>query len=154
MRTSRDGSKDPEVRWLTQTLLFHDPTTHYRFQSRNRRKPGPESLHYPVPPAKSLFGKHNERGLPIGNLTSQFWGNVYLNELDRVPRPATRYCRAGSGAAADVPPARPLCVHSGVPGAVVGVLQAAGHRAVPDGRGGSRAVRPSWFWLQGARAHG
>jgi retron-type reverse transcriptase len=22
------------------------------------------------------------RGLPIGNLTSQFWGNVYLNELD------------------------------------------------------------------------
>jgi hypothetical protein len=26
---------DPEVRWLTQTLLFHDPTTHYCFQSRN-----------------------------------------------------------------------------------------------------------------------
>jgi RNA-directed DNA polymerase len=23
------------------------------------------------------------RGLPIGNLTSQFWGNVYLNELDQ-----------------------------------------------------------------------
>jgi hypothetical protein len=23
-----------------------------------------------------------ERGLPIGNLTSQFWGNVYLHELD------------------------------------------------------------------------
>jgi hypothetical protein len=23
------------------------------------------------------------RGLPIGNLTSQFWANVYLHELDR-----------------------------------------------------------------------
>ena len=35
-----------------------------------------------MPSDKSLFGKNNERGLPIGNLTSQFWGNVYLNELD------------------------------------------------------------------------
>jgi hypothetical protein len=35
-----------------------------------------------VPAPKSLFGKRNERGLPIGNLTSQFWGNVYLNDLD------------------------------------------------------------------------
>ena len=32
---------------------------------------------------KSLFGKDNARGLAIGNLTSQFWGNVYLNELDQ-----------------------------------------------------------------------
>jgi hypothetical protein len=31
---------------------------------------------------KSLFGTGNERGLPIGNLTSQFWANVYLDELD------------------------------------------------------------------------
>ena len=31
---------------------------------------------------KSLFGRGNERGLPIGNLTSQFWANVYLNALD------------------------------------------------------------------------
>ncbi len=70
-----------------------DPaTTLYRFQSRNRRKPGPESLHYPVPPAKSLFGKHNEWGLPIGNLTSQFWGNVYLNELDQFVKRRLR-CR-------------------------------------------------------------
>jgi hypothetical protein len=36
-----------------------------------------------VPAHKTLFGKNNERGLPIGNLTSQFWGNVYLNELDQ-----------------------------------------------------------------------
>ncbi len=75
--------KDPEILWLTRTLLFHDPTTHYHFQSRGRHVPGPKSPRYPVPSHKSLFGKHNERGLPIGNLTSQFWGNVYLNELDQ-----------------------------------------------------------------------
>ena len=59
-----------------RTLLLHDPTTNYYFQSRDGSDPGPGSPHYPVPPHKSLFGKHNARGVPIGNLTSQFWGNV------------------------------------------------------------------------------
>ena len=82
----------PELRWLTHTLLFHDPTTNYRFQSRTPGGPGPGSPHYPVPPHKSLFGKHNERGVPIGNLTSQFWGNVYLNPLDHFAK-RTLKCR-------------------------------------------------------------
>lgn len=69
--------KHPEILWLTRALLFHDPTSHYRFQSRQHRSASPESARYPVPPHKSLFGKNNERGLPIGNLTSQFWRNVY-----------------------------------------------------------------------------
>lgn len=30
-----------------------------------------------------LFAAERPRGLPIGNLTSQFWANVYLNELDQ-----------------------------------------------------------------------
>ena len=30
-----------------------------------------------------LFSVNRPRGLPIGNLTSQFWANVYLNELDQ-----------------------------------------------------------------------
>jgi hypothetical protein len=34
-------------------------------------------------PADDLFSINRPRGLPIGNLTSQFWGNVYLNELDQ-----------------------------------------------------------------------
>jgi len=34
-------------------------------------------------PGDDLFTPiERPRGLPIGNLTSQFWGNVYLNELD------------------------------------------------------------------------
>jgi hypothetical protein len=33
-------------------------------------------------PGDDLFAINRPRGLPIGNLTSQFWGNVYLNPID------------------------------------------------------------------------
>ena len=33
-------------------------------------------------PGDDLWAIHRARGLPIGNLTSQFWGNVYLNGFD------------------------------------------------------------------------
>jgi hypothetical protein len=64
-------------------LLFHDPTTDYRFRSLRGRGGAPGTHAYRVPARKSLFGRNNERGLPIGNLTSQFWANVYLDELDQ-----------------------------------------------------------------------
>jgi len=34
-------------------------------------------------PGDDLLAACRPRGLPIGNLTSQFWANVYLNELDQ-----------------------------------------------------------------------
>lgn len=34
-------------------------------------------------PNDDLFEAARPRGLPIGNLTSQFWANVYMNELDQ-----------------------------------------------------------------------
>jgi RNA-directed DNA polymerase len=34
-------------------------------------------------PGDDLFTAMRPRGLPIGNLTSQFWANVYLHELDK-----------------------------------------------------------------------
>ncbi len=34
-------------------------------------------------PDDNLFAAGRPRGLPIGNLTSQFWANVYMNELDQ-----------------------------------------------------------------------
>lgn len=34
-------------------------------------------------PDDDLFAVERPRGLPIGNLTSQFWANVYMNELDQ-----------------------------------------------------------------------
>jgi retron-type reverse transcriptase len=44
-------------------------------------------IHLNTPPAyfagDDLFAALRPRGLPIGNLTSQFWANVYLNALDQ-----------------------------------------------------------------------
>jgi len=72
----------------------------YRFRALDPGAPGPESDRYPVPAEKSLFRKANERGLPIGNLTSQFWGNVYLDELGHFVKrrlACPDYVRYGSG---------------------------------------------------------
>jgi|GEM_PF-1344370 len=74
--------RDPELRWLTATILFHDPTLDYSFRAGPSNAAAPDSPLYPVPMRKSLFGLGGQRGLPIGNLTSQFWANVYLHEVD------------------------------------------------------------------------
>jgi RNA-directed DNA polymerase len=44
-------------------------------------------------PQDDLFAAVRPRGLPIGNLTSQFWANVYLNELDQFVK-HTLHCKA------------------------------------------------------------
>ncbi|MCP4698465.1 MAG: RNA-dependent DNA polymerase [Gammaproteobacteria bacterium] len=44
-------------------------------------------------PGDDLLACVRPRGLPIGNLTSQFWANVYLNELDQFIKRELR-CRA------------------------------------------------------------
>ena len=65
-----------EVLWLAKTIIFHDPTRNYFFK-------GEKDLFKQIPAHKSLFNAPENKGLPIGNLTSQFFGNVYLNELDQ-----------------------------------------------------------------------
>ena len=64
-----------EVLWLCQKIIFHDPTQNCIF------KGGPSERKF-IPKEKSLFFSQG-KGLPIGNLTSQFFANIYLNELDR-----------------------------------------------------------------------
>jgi hypothetical protein len=44
-------------------------------------------------PGDTLFAVNRWRGLPIGNLTSQFWSNCYLNPLDWF---VTRQLRCGA----------------------------------------------------------
>lgn len=44
-------------------------------------------------PDDDLLAINRPRGLPIGNLTSQFWSNVYMNKLDRFVQKILR-CRA------------------------------------------------------------
>lgn len=67
-----------EAWWLqlAETILFHDPRPSVQLHS-----PPPRLAL--IPPHKSLFNQPAHRGLPIGNLSSQFFGNVYLDELDQ-----------------------------------------------------------------------
>ncbi len=62
--------------YLLENVIFHDCTADYCFK-------GDPKMLQQVPPHKSLFTAGPGRGLPIGNLTSQFFANVYLHELDR-----------------------------------------------------------------------
>ncbi len=62
--------------WLAHTVLFHDPRQDYEYQ-------GDPAMLALVPAHKRLTSHPGHLGLPIGNLSSQFFANVYLDELDQ-----------------------------------------------------------------------
>jgi hypothetical protein len=74
-----DGAKAPfprkEIVWLTNKIIYHDPTRNYIFK-------GDKSKLSLLPNHKTLFKIPKSKGLPIGNLTSQFFANVYMNDFD------------------------------------------------------------------------
>ena len=63
-------------RALALQILFHDPRPGAVVQS-------PPALLARIPAHKSLFNQDADHGLPIGNLSSQFFANVHLNALDQ-----------------------------------------------------------------------
>ena len=65
-----------DMLWLVKKIIFWDCAMSYIIRDE-------VNVIRNIPANKSLFGKGNKRGLPIGNLTSQFFANVYLNELDQ-----------------------------------------------------------------------
>ncbi|MBI5218132.1 MAG: hypothetical protein HY958_04300 [Bacteroidia bacterium] len=65
----------PLVLYLIKRTIFNDPT-------KNCVIKGKKSDWNDLPKTKSLFHASENCGLPIGNLTSQLFGNVYLNEFD------------------------------------------------------------------------
>jgi len=60
---------------LIHQVIFHDHTKHCCLKGRRSDWQG-------LPKTKSLFYAEKNKGLPIGNLTSQLFGNVYLNDFD------------------------------------------------------------------------
>lgn len=70
--------KVPEPWWmaLADTILMHDPRTNVELR-------GDPALLARVPAHKSLFNAKPHTGLPIGNLSSQFFANVHLDALDQ-----------------------------------------------------------------------
>ncbi len=67
---------EPWWLWLSDVILFHDPRTNFELRGY------PEKI-YLVPPHKRLINQPSHLGLPIGNLSSQFFANIYLNALDQ-----------------------------------------------------------------------
>ncbi len=67
---------EPWWRHLAETILFHDPRQDVILHS-------PPTRLALIPPHKSLFKQPADKGLPIGNLSSQFFANVYMDVLDQ-----------------------------------------------------------------------
>ncbi len=67
---------EPWWRQLADLVLMHDPRQNYELRCNPK-------LMALVPPHKQLALQAPEYGLPIGNLSSQFFANIYLNELDQ-----------------------------------------------------------------------
>ena len=64
------------LRAMIGQIALHDPRENAVFRSS-------QALFAQVPKHKSLLHAPDGKGLPIGNLTSQFFANIYLNELDQ-----------------------------------------------------------------------
>ena len=71
------------VGFLCRVIILNDPVENCIMKGDPR---GWDDL----PPSKSLFKTAKGCGLPIGNLTSQLFSNVYLNEFDQFMK---RVCR-------------------------------------------------------------
>ena len=74
----------PDTRWLIEQII-NSGADILQDEYRQRWFPGDD-----------LFASLRPRGLPIGNQTSQFWANVYLNPLDHFVKRELKcraYCR-------------------------------------------------------------
>lgn len=61
--------------WLIRRIIIHD----YCVDCIDYTTPTQRQL---LPPHKSLFFVPKSQGMPLGNLTSQLFANIYLHELD------------------------------------------------------------------------
>jgi hypothetical protein len=65
-----------EMKWLSEIIIYNKVVDNYFAK-------GELELYHKLPYAKSLFGSVYYKGLPIGNYTSQYFANLYMNELDQ-----------------------------------------------------------------------
>ena len=66
----------PWLQTLVTMVVLHDPRPAAEFRSSR-------AIFDTVPPHKSFLKAERGKGLPIGNLTSQFFANVYLDPFDQ-----------------------------------------------------------------------
>jgi len=80
---------EPWLLDLIKEVIFHNPKENVFMKS-------PKSLYEALPQYKRLYNDNILKGLPIGNLTSQFFSNIYLNPLDQFIKHKLKikyYCR-------------------------------------------------------------
>ncbi len=63
------------VLYLIKQTIFNEPVKNCIIKGKKTDWQG-------LPKTKSLFHTEKDCGLPIGNLTSQLFGNIYMNEFD------------------------------------------------------------------------
>ena len=63
------------ILYLIRKTIFNDPVNGCIFRSKMSEWEG-------LPASKSLFHAGKNKGLPIGNLTSQLFANIYLDKFD------------------------------------------------------------------------
>ncbi len=74
---------DPWWQKLTLQILNHDPRSNYQQRCSHHAL-------QKVPEHKRLTSQPKHLGLAIGNLSSQFFANIYLNELDQFAKHTLR----------------------------------------------------------------
>ncbi len=74
-RLIKKRTQAADMMWIAKVVLFNDCTKNVTIRGKN--------LFKYIPSHKTLFKQPKNKGLPIGNLTSQFFANLYLNELDQ-----------------------------------------------------------------------
>ena len=62
--------------WIIKIVIFHNPVKNVIIKGSRKDWQG-------LPKSKSLFLTKENKGLPIGNLTSQLFGNIYLDCMDK-----------------------------------------------------------------------
>jgi len=76
-RQNKSRQWKEDILWMAKVIIFYKPTENYIIKSQ-------PSLFKLIPERKSLFGAPANKGLPIGNYSSQFFANLYLNKLDQL----------------------------------------------------------------------
>ena len=72
----RQKLRHKDLLWLAHKIIFYNHSQGYIIK-------GNPLLVAKLPVHKSLLQTNGKCGLPIGNLSSQFFANLYLNELDQ-----------------------------------------------------------------------
>lgn len=73
--TKSNLTNKDKILYLCYKIIYHNPTQKFTFKGDIRKLKN-------LPAHKTLFKIPTNKGLAIGNLTSQFFANVYLNSFD------------------------------------------------------------------------